>query len=143
MRFWDTSAMVPLLVEHPDSGTAVGWAKDDGEIAAWTLMPVEAISAIRRLHRESALRERDAARAEAKLHDLVRRLHLVVDVEGTKRVAARLLRTHALRAADALQLAAGLLWADSRPEGRVLHTFDRRLASAAAREGFTVLPAPS
>jgi uncharacterized protein len=140
MRFWDSSALVPLLVEEAASETAMRWVREDRHVAAWTLTPVEALSAIRRLVRESALAERDAARAEARVEDLTRRLHLVVDVEGTKRVAARLLRTHPLRAADALQLAAAVLWAGNRPDGKILHTFDARLGDAASREGFTVLP---
>ena len=73
---------------------------------------------------------------------MTRRLHLVVDVEGAKRMASRLLRLHPLRAADALQLAAAQLWAANRPEGRILHTLDTPLGRVAAREGFTVLPAP-
>ena len=64
------------------------------------------------------------------------------DVERTKALARRLLRVHTLRAADALQLAAALAWADGHPEGLVLHTFDRRLGEAAEREGFRVIPAP-
>jgi hypothetical protein len=58
-----------------------------------------------------------------------------------KSIAIRLLRVHALRAADALQLAAALVWADGVPSGSVLHTHDRRLATAAEREGFEVRPA--
>lgn len=57
-----------------------------------------------------------------------------------KAIATRLLRVHAFRAADALQLGAALAWADGHAEGAVLHTFDQRLAEAASREGFRVLP---
>ncbi len=143
MRFWDTSALVPLLVRESTSDTARAWMTDDDRVAAWTLTPVEALAVIRRLVREAALTEHDAARAEATLQEMARRLHLVVDVDGAKRVAARLLRVHPLRAADGRQLAAAVLWAANRPEGRILHTFDTRLGAAAVREGFTVIPPPS
>lgn len=53
--------------------------------------------------------------------------------------AARLLRVHVLRAADALQLAAALLACNNRTETLALATFDDRLADAARREGFAVL----
>jgi predicted nucleic acid-binding protein len=49
----------------------------------------------------------------------------------------RVLRLHALRAADALQLAAALEWSGS-PAAGVIVSFDERLAQAAAREGFEV-----
>ncbi|MFC1791802.1 hypothetical protein ACFL0I_04985 [Gemmatimonadota bacterium] len=56
--------------------------------------------------------------------------------------AVRLLRVHALRAADALQLSAALVWAGS-PRGAELVTYDERLALAARLEGFRVVPAPT
>ncbi|MGH9318953.1 MAG: hypothetical protein ACRD3V_03565, partial [Vicinamibacteria bacterium] len=53
-------------------------------------------------------------------------------------IATRLLRLHPLRAFDACQLGAALRWAEGLPQGRILHTLDRRLASAAELEGFVV-----
>ncbi|HSJ25022.1 MAG TPA: hypothetical protein VK929_10160 [Longimicrobiales bacterium] len=61
-------------------------------------------------------------------------------MEHVRTTAMRLLRTHPLRAADALQLAAALAWAPA-PAGDVFVTLDERLATAATLEGFTVLPA--
>jgi predicted nucleic acid-binding protein len=53
----------------------------------------------------------------------------------------RLLRIHALRAADAIQLAAALEWTGPLPDSSAtLVTLDRKLAEAADLEGFTVLP---
>lgn len=51
-----------------------------------------------------------------------------------------LLELHPLRAADALHLAAALLAVEERPQGLGFVTFDLRLADAAEREGFAVLP---
>jgi hypothetical protein len=62
----------------------------------------------------------------------------VAATDDAKGLARRLLRVHALRAADALQLGAALAWAEGRPAGRVLHTLDAHLAIAAEREGFLV-----
>jgi hypothetical protein len=50
------------------------------------------------------------------------------------------LALHDLRAADALQLAAALIACDEQPALLPFVTLDRRLADAARREGFRVLP---
>jgi predicted nucleic acid-binding protein len=138
MRFWDSSAVVPLLVAQTSSARAAEWIAADGAMVVWTLTPVEVVSGLRRLARERLLQEEDARLAEARLDDLVETCHLVVDVETVKSLAARLLRLHPLRAFDALQLGAALHWAEGHPRGRTLHTLDARLALAAQREGFTV-----
>jgi hypothetical protein len=139
VRFWDSSAVVPLLIEQPASSRAATWVTADHAIVLWTLTPVEVVSALRRLVREGAVREDVAHQAEARLSQIVRDSHLVIDVEAVKESATRLLRLHALRAFDAMQLGAALHWAEGQPRGRTLHTFDGRLAVAAQREGFLVL----
>jgi predicted nucleic acid-binding protein len=142
MRFWDSSAVVPLVVRQPSSAQTDRWLSADADVAIWTLTPVEVLSALRRLAREGSLGE-DAARAgEDALGRIVPYTHVVIDVERVKRVAGGLLRLHPLRAADALQLAAALTWADGSPGDRVVHTFDPRLGLAASREGVRVRPAP-
>ena len=55
-------------------------------------------------------------------------------------LAARVLLLHQLHAGEALQLAAGLLWADGRAPGHHFVCLDKRLREAAQREGFEVLP---
>lgn len=142
MRFWDSSAVVPLLVHQKASPLADDWLGQDSEIAIWTLTPIEVLSAVRRLVRERALTEALGAEAEQRADELARACHVVVDVEGAKDQARRLLRLHQLRAADALQLAAALLWSRGSPTAKTFHTFDERLAAAAAREGFRAVPAP-
>lgn len=137
MTFWDSSAVVPLLIEQEPSARVAGWAAAD-TVVIWTLTPIEIISALRRLVREQALDESTARLAETRLEEFVGSCHLVIDVEPVKVLAARLLRLHALRASDALQLGAALHWAEGQPQGRTLHALDRRLALAAQREGFSV-----
>jgi uncharacterized protein len=114
------------------------WLRADPDIAVWTLTGVEITSALWRLVREGALGEADARVAEQRAAEFVTASRVVVDVDTVKSWAQRLLRVHTLRAADALQLAAALVWAGGRPEGRHLCTLDDRLASAARREGFLV-----
>lgn len=138
MTFWDSSAVVPLLVAQGASAKTVAWFTADTALALWTLTAVEVTSALRRFTREGGLDERTVQQADARLEQLVGTCHVVMDVEAVKALATRLLRVHPLRAFDALQLGAALYWAEHRPEGRTLHTLDQRLAIAARREGFVV-----
>jgi uncharacterized protein len=138
VTFWDSSAVVPLLIEQAASPRVAAWFSDDGGMALWTLTPLEVLSALRRLVRQGAIDERLARLAEDRMADIARAGHLVIDIEPVKSLAARLLRLHALRAFDALQLAAALHWAEGHPQDRTLHTLDSRLAVAAEREGFRV-----
>ena len=41
MRFWDTSALVPLLVTQGTSPQTDEWLAEDGDIAVWTLTAIE------------------------------------------------------------------------------------------------------
>jgi predicted nucleic acid-binding protein len=120
------------------SPRAAAWLSADGTVALWTLTPVEVVSALYRLVRDRALDEDAARAAESRLDELVRACHVVVDTEDVKVLARRLLRRHALRAFDALQLGAAVHWAEGHPEGRIVHTFDGRRGLAALREGFVV-----
>ena len=138
MRFWDSSAVVPLLIQQDSSSQAATWAGEDDALVIWTLTPVEVVSALRRLVRDGVLSE-DATRvAEIRLAEMMERCHSVIDVEAVKSLATRLLRLHPLRAFDALQLGAALHWAEGHPQDRTLHTLDTRLGRAAEREGFLV-----
>jgi len=141
VRFWDSSAVVPLVVQQATSADAEGWLAEDAAVVVWSLTIVEVVSALRRLVRDGRMPERAAREAEELAAELVARAHTVTDVERAKALACRLLRVHGLRGADALQLAAALAWADGHAEGLLVHTFDRRLGEAAAREGFRVVPA--
>ena len=63
----------------------------------------------------------------------------VAPSDSLRRSAERLLRVHALRAADSLQLAAALIAANHDPHSLDYVCLDTRLAAAAQREGFAVL----
>ena len=138
MRFWDSSAVMPLLVQQSTSTRADRWLADDPAVALWTLTPVEITSALWRLLRDGTMQETDAQLAESRAQELAAASYTVADIEAVKAMARRLLRVHALRAADALQLGAALVWAGGRPQGKTLHTLDDRLALAGRREGFEV-----
>ncbi len=139
MRFWDTSALVPLLV-HEDATEAVRthYAADAAVIVAWAT-PVECASAISRAEHDDSLTSREAVAAFARLDELARVWREVEPSNDVRDVARRLLRVHRLRAGDALQLAAATLAADCRPASLAFVTLDDRLEAAALKEGFIVI----
>jgi predicted nucleic acid-binding protein len=140
VRFWDTSAVVPLLVEQGHSAGARALATDPGDMVVWWGTVVECLSGLARLRVEGALSVWTETRARESLTLLGDRWVEVVPSNRLRAVAGELVSRHLLRAGDALQLAAALEWAGDARLGRLIVTFDRRLRHAAAVEGFTVLP---
>ncbi len=138
MRFWDASAVVPLVVTEPGSRHVERWAKEDPGIVAWWGTEVECAAAIARLERDGLLDESAVEAALAGLAQLARGWIEIEPSDVVRETATRLLRVHALRAGDALQLAAAHVASDRRPASLEFVTLDDRLASAARREGFVV-----
>lgn len=139
MRFWDSSAVVPLLIREPSSDAVRGLARSDTHFVVWRLTGAEVVSALWRRRRAAALDESARLSAEESLRVLERAWTCVDDLAHADRRAWRLLALHDLRAADALQLAAALVACDEQPTLLPFVTLDRRLADAARREGFSVL----
>lgn len=137
VRFWDSSAIVPLCLVQPASVAAQALLGEDPEMIVWWGSTVEVASAVSRLHREGGLSPQGEESAFRALRVLQATWHEVQPTDALRRRAERLLRVHPLRSGDALQLAAALAWAGDPPHGQ-LATFDRRLARAARREGLTV-----
>jgi len=140
LRFWDSSAVVPLLVAEAATPAVRALLSEDPQMAVWALTPLEVSSALWRRRRAAEIEARSQAAAERALAELEANWSIVTDVAQVERRARRLLATHPLRAADAAQLAAALLVCDERPELLAFVTLDERLAEAAQREGFTVVP---
>ena len=135
MRFWDSSALVPLILGQPQTGAARRLIKQDPELVVWWGSAIECASAIARLRRERHLAAGAEHQARALLDILRASWFEIQPGDAVREQALRLLRLHPLRAADALQLAAAVEWAGSPPVGGVV-TFDDRLGEAARREGF-------
>jgi uncharacterized protein len=138
MRFWDSSAIVPLCVEETATDRALALLAEDPEVAIWWATPVECASAVARLEREAALTPAEAAEAFHRLDLLARSWFEIEPHDELREVSRRLLRVHPLRAGDALQLAAAYLAAERRPPTLEVVTLDERLRHAALKEGFRV-----
>jgi len=139
MRFWDSSAIIPLLVDEATSPGARAEYLRDPDIVVWWATQVECVSALARLEREARLTSAALREALARLDEMALAWHEVQPVDRVRQVATRLLRTHGLRAADAFQLAAAISASEDRAGSVSVVTFDARLAVAAEREGFSVV----
>lgn len=141
MRFWDTSAVVPLLVEEPTSHDMSILLEEDGDMVVWWATRIEAVSALVRRFREGIIGAGEEGRARLLLGTLSDSWSEMLPTARLRAVAERSLAVHALRTADALQLAAALRWGGDEPEGREFVCLDTRLREAARKEGFHLLPA--
>ena len=140
MRFWDSSAIVPLVVPETESGKCSRALSEDPELVVWALTPVEVLSAVHRKHRDRTLEEDIVTSALERLDALRTAWNEVGDLELVRARAERLLAVHAIRAAEAMQLAAALLASNEQPKQIGFVGLDERLNGAASREGFRILP---
>ena len=139
MRFWDSSAIVPLVLVESASARVRNWYRTDSEIIVWTLTRVELLSAIARRRREDSKSNPMLTAARRNIMRAWDGWSEVTNVELVRRHAERLVESYPLRAADALQLGAALMAAEGDPRNLEFVTLDRNLADAAEREGFPVL----
>jgi len=143
MRFWDASAIVPLLMTESATRTVQALAAKDSAMLVWWATEVECASAVVRLDREGALDESAVTQAFDRLQQLANGWHEVDPSDPIREAAVRFLRVHPLRAADALQLAAAFIAAERRPSSLDIVTLDGRLAAAARKEGFGLSELPT
>ena len=143
MKFWDASALVPLLMTEPTTKAVQAVAEKDPTMLVWWATEVECASAIARLERDDALDDAAATQAFLRLRQLAQTWHEVDPSDPVREAAVRFLRVHPLRTADALQLAAAFIAAERRPSSLEVVTLDDRLAAAARKEGFVLIEVPS
>ena len=139
MRFWDSSALLPLLIEEAGSAAMNRAFAEDGEIALWWGTPTECWSALARREREAGWPPATTDEALANLQKLLTRAHEVLPTAAVRACSRRLLFTHALRTADALQLAAAVVLGAIEVAELEFVTLDDALAQAARREGLRVI----
>jgi predicted nucleic acid-binding protein len=140
MRFWDSSALIPLSVEERYSGQMRNLMSEDADLAVWWGTIVECSSSFARIRREGII----TPEIEQNLRNMMTRLAEywteLAPSEEVRMTARRLLLRHPLRAADSLQLAAALVWAGGQPEDLCFVCLDSRLREAARAEGFVLQP---
>jgi predicted nucleic acid-binding protein len=138
MRFWDSSAIVPLIIEEGGSTECRRLLRADHGIGVWTLSRVEVLSALWRRVRAGDMDHAGAMQAIRRLDALAAHWIEVDGLSAVRARAERILAAHPLRAADALQLAAALVLSKDRPHWPFV-TGDVQLARVAELEGFDVI----
>ena len=136
MRYWDSSALLPLLVREDHSDALEQLLAEDPAIVTWWGTPAECVSALARLDRSESispagLRSALAALSAAQAHWL--------EVQASTAVrdqTIRLLRVHQLSVGDALQLGAALVASGMQPGDLEFVSRSDRQVRAAEREGF-------
>jgi uncharacterized protein len=135
--FWDTSAVVPLCVAEESSDLArKEWPS--GIPSVWWATHVEALSGIHRRAKAGLPAEHRDAAVQI-LRGLSEQWDEVEPSEHVRALAMELLERFDLRAADALQLAAALVWCNERPRNRRFVCNDQGLSGAARALGFDVV----
>jgi uncharacterized protein len=135
IAYFDTSAIVPLLVEEPVSSLAGElWRAADRAIGN-RLVYVECRSALASAHRSARLGRVHLRRAVTELEDLFDEFDLVDITDDLVRHAGALAETYGLRGYDAVHLASADLF--DEPE-LVLVAGDGALCDAAEARGLAV-----
>lgn len=138
MAFWDTSAIVALCAHLPEHGGLRRLAGRNRRIVVWWGTPVETRSALFRLARENAISRQAYTQTLERFGVLRLQWDEVAPSERLRGLAESLPERLGLRAGDAFQLAAALVWCDERPRRRPFISLDRRLRQAAAALGFAI-----
>ncbi len=138
MRFWDSSALVPLLVTEVTSDLRRTQYDADPWAVVWFGTLVEIESSLVRRQRDGQLPADVEHAARKRLTEITKQWTEVIPTNEVRARAIRLLRVHQLRAADAFQLAAALTFCREQPQHLPFLTVDQRLRDAASLEGFPV-----
>jgi hypothetical protein len=140
MRFWDSSAIIPLLVLEDKTEYCISAFQTDKEIMVWTMSKVEVFSALCRSFRENTLTEGTFELAKKRMTDLFDIAFKIASMSKVKERALRLLQVHTLKASDALQLASVLVATQEVTSKLPIMCFDEKLKQAAKLEGFAINP---
>jgi len=141
MRFWDSSALLPLFADEASRNGLLQRLDEDSEVLFWWSTPLEIAAALARRERDGLLTGDQVSATLTAVRTLAAGWHEILPSDAVRRSAERLLRTHPLRTAESLQLAAALVAADHDPATLTVVSVDERLNAAARREGFVVLGA--
>jgi len=139
VNFWDTSAVVPLLLGERTTDVVRKILSGDRQMHVWWATEIECVSTIARLEREG-IEPSTISAALQRLSALREDWNEVSPGSLVRDTSKRMLRVHPLRAADALQLAAAWVLCDQNPSSVCVVSLDERLRHAARLEGFLLAP---
>jgi predicted nucleic acid-binding protein len=140
VKFWDSSAIVPIVVQEPRSMEIRGFLHQDEGMVVWWGSLLECYSSLARRLKEGVFRDLELNRARMALEGLAEMWSEILPGVRLRQSAERALFLHSLRAADSLQLASALVWVRHQPHRHEFVCLDHRLRDAARAEGFQVIP---
>lgn len=140
MKFWDTSAILPLCVDEIFTEQMKGYLRDDQHIAAWWGTYLECVSTFSHLKRDGVFSFEEMKEARMPLEELSEHWTEIIPSRELRDQAARLISIHPLKAADSLQLSSAVIWAEYKTSRCVFVCLDKTLRTAARKEEFHVLP---
>ena len=139
IAFWDTSAIIPLYCNQMMSADARRLRRRFDEPVVWWGTHVEVHSGINRLLREGVLNDVQSQTALEKWRRLHARVRRIWPSDRVLGLAVSLTTEHGVRALDAFQLAAALVWCNERTRSRPFVCADKRLSAAAKDAGFDLI----
>ena len=71
MKYWDSSAVMPLLLDEPFSGSVYTTMRGDNEMVSWWGTPTECCSALARVRCENGITTEDEQMLRSRLDELV------------------------------------------------------------------------
>ena len=139
IAYFDTSAIIPMLIDEPLSDLAYRVWRRASWVASTRVSYVEARSGLARACRMGRITLEELREAVEDLETLHRQMHHVEITAALVARAGNLAEDMALRAYDAIQLAAAV---SLNIHDLVVITGDRQLAAAAQNVGLTSICDP-
>lgn len=139
VAFWDTSAIVPLCVFQEASHAARREHRNFPAKALWWGTHVEVRSSFARLIQNGDIDQAGFETAVKKWIAISQRSRELPPSLRVLEIASDLPDKYGVRALDAFQLAAAMVWCAEKPRNRPFICANKRLGDAAADAGFNVI----
>src|SRR5258706_7693284 len=116
--FWDTSAIIPLYCNQVTSLESRRLRRQFRDLVIWWGTHVEVHSGVNRLLREGFITTIQSQKSLEKWNKVYASARTVNPDDEVRRIATSLTSEYDIRALDAFQLAAALVWCGERPRNR-------------------------
>lgn len=133
---------MPLVILEEATSIVGECFLEDERIVTWAWSRVEIVSAIERRVREGSVSRTERRNVLERFHALANSWDEIKDVVAVRSKAIALLARHPIRAADAGQLGAALLFNETMSGVLSFVCLERRLSITAELEALRVIPAP-
>lgn len=137
MFFWDSSAIVALLLYEKETERIRSFLEQSEELSAYisVITPLEIASAIVRKIQDGAITLKQADLARLIISEFRKEVYLVFADQNVLDIALHLQKIYSLKVADAIQLASARVGTENPSVVNFL-SLDEKLNNAARLEGF-------